>query len=200
MHKIFFCLSFFWVLLAIGSSTVLAQQQSPLVYDNPVFKWEDNRDSESPRVSPSAVVGLQLGSTRVMISYGRPGVKGRQIFGGLVPYGKVWRTGADEATTITVTGKVAVEGKELPAGTYSLFTIPDKQEWTIIFNKNNNQWGAYSYDQGKDFLRIKASSQKSSNEERLSIGFQDIDTDSASASVAIAWADTKVAFKIQEAK
>ena len=80
-----------------------AQPQSPLVYDDPVFAWTDNRDPEAPRPSPNAFVGLQIGSARVMITYGSPGVKGRTIFGNLVSYGNLWRTGANEATTITFT-------------------------------------------------------------------------------------------------
>ena len=96
-----------------------------------------------PRPSPKATVSQTVGLTDITITYCRPGVKGRVIWGGLVPYDQVWRTGANEATTITFSDEVTIEGTKLPAGTYGLFTIPGKDEWTVIFNKGAKQWGAY---------------------------------------------------------
>src|SRR5437899_746922 len=107
----------------------------------------------TPRPSPKASVMQTVGLTDVTIVYSRPGVKGREIWGALVPYDKVWRTGANEATTFAVSDDVMINGQPLPKGTYSLHTIPGKDEWTIIFNKDAGQWGSFSYDEAKDALR-----------------------------------------------
>jgi hypothetical protein len=86
----------------------------------------------------------------ISVTYGQPNMKGREIFGGLVPYGQVWRTGADEATEITITKGCMFGGKQVSPGTYTLFTIPEKGQWTIILNSKLKQWGAFEYDQVKD--------------------------------------------------
>ena len=109
-----------------------------------------------PQASPHAVLTQSVGTTDITIDYHRPGVKGRQVWGGLVPYDKVWRTGANEATMITFSDDVTIDGKPLPKGTYSLHTIPGKSEWTIIFNKVAKQWGSFSYKQEEDALRVNA--------------------------------------------
>ncbi len=96
----------------------------------------------------------------IRIIYGRPQKNDRQIFGGLVAYDKVWRTGANEATEIKLYQDVSFGGKKLAAGTYSLFTIPGKDEWTIIFNKDLDYWGAYSYNEDQDALRVTAKTSK----------------------------------------
>ncbi|MCI0412280.1 DUF2911 domain-containing protein [bacterium] len=181
------------------AETIWAQRESPLIYTDPEFGWKDNRDPDSPRVSPTSIVGIQLGSTRVMVTYGSPGVKGRKIFGDLVPFGAVWRTGADEATTITFSDDVVVQGHPVAAGTYSLFTIPEKTEWTVILNKENNQWGAYRYNKSMDLLNVKVPSQHSAHQERLAFRFEDIQAESASAVLTIHWAEITVRFKIEEA-
>jgi hypothetical protein len=95
---------------------------------------------------------LALG--KITVTYSRPNVKGRKIFGGINPYGEVWRTGANAATTITFSENVLLEGNKVPAGTYSLFSIPEQNTWTIILNKTVKQWGAYSYKKEDDFLRF----------------------------------------------
>src|SRR5215470_14295231 len=97
-----------------------------------------------PRPSPNATVTQMIGVTEVAIHYSRPGVKGRKIWGDLVPYGEVWRTGANENTTISFSTPVKVEGHELPAGLYGLQTLPTATEWTVIFSKDADQWGAFS--------------------------------------------------------
>lgn len=112
------------------------------------------RGDDSGRASKNGMASGTVDGVEVTVSYGRPKVKERDIWGGLVPYGKVWRTGADEATTVTFGGDVTVEGEALPAGTYSLFTIPGEAEWTVIFNRTAEQWGAYEYDASKDALRV----------------------------------------------
>ena len=100
-----------------------------------------------PRISQKAAVMQTIGLTDVTITYSRPGVKGRVIWGELVPYDKVWRTGANKATTISLSDDVTINGQSIAAGTYSLHTIPGKDQWTVIFNKVANQWGSYSYDE-----------------------------------------------------
>ena len=113
---------------------------------------------ESPRDSVSGKVGNAM----ITINYGSPSVKARKIWGDLVPYGKVWRTGANEATTFTTDKAIEVEGKSLPAGKYSFFAIPNEKEWTIIFNKTAKQWGAYDYKDKEDALRVNVKPKKAS--------------------------------------
>jgi len=102
-----------------------------------------------PRVSQRGTVSQRVGLTDITIAYHRPAVGGREIWGKTVPYGKVWRAGANENTTITFSDDVSIEGKPLAAGTYGLHTIPDKDQWTIIFSKNSTSWGSFSYDEKK---------------------------------------------------
>lgn len=111
---------------------------------------------EFPAPSPACTLKQRVGLTDIEISYSRPGVKGRTIFGGMVPYGQVWRTGANAATKITFSTPVKLNGTDIPAGTYALFTIPDENEWTIIINKGAAQWGAFQYNQNDDVARFKA--------------------------------------------
>jgi len=115
---------------------------------------------DKPRVSPSAkTTGTIVGSI-VTVEYSQPSVKGRKIWGELVPYDKVWRTGANEATTFETSTEIKVDGQTLPAGKYSLFTIPSEKEWTVIFNKTAKQWGAFKYEEKEDQLRIKVKPSK----------------------------------------
>lgn len=115
------------------------------------------KPEEKPaRPSPPAVVTARVGGATVTIRYSRPSAKERKIFGGLVPYGQVWRTGANEATTFSVNQPVTVQGQPLPAGTYALFTVPGEKQWTIIFNRVATQWGAYEYQPDQDVLRVPA--------------------------------------------
>lgn len=108
-----------------------------------------------PAASPACTLKQRVGLTDFEIAYSRPGVKGRTIFGGIVPYGQVWRTGANQATKITFNTPVKFNGTEISAGTYGLFTIPGENEWTIVLNKNSAQWGAYQYDAKDDVARFK---------------------------------------------
>jgi hypothetical protein len=110
--------------------------------------------------SPAATTTGKVGSTDVTIKYSSPSVKGRQIYGGLVPYGQVWRAGANEATTIEFSKDVTVQGKKLAAGTYAFFVIPTEKDWTVIFNKTAKQWGAFKYDEKQDALRVTATPRK----------------------------------------
>jgi hypothetical protein len=109
-----------------------------------------------PAASPACTIKQRVGLTDIEVVYSRPGIKNREIFGGLIPYGQVWRTGANGATKITFSAAVKLNGTDIPAGTYALFTIPGEDEWTIIINKGASQWGAYSYDEKADVARFKA--------------------------------------------
>ncbi|MEM6805746.1 MAG: DUF2911 domain-containing protein [Bacteroidota bacterium] len=111
--------------------------------------------------SPMKELSAKIGGADVKIVYGSPSVKGRDLYGALVPYGKVWRTGANEATTFETSADIEVAGKSLPAGKYGFFTIPGENEWTLIFNATPDQWGAYNYDVAKDVLRVTATPQAS---------------------------------------
>jgi hypothetical protein len=150
-----------------------------------------------PQVSQGATVKQTIGLNDVTITYSRPGVKGRKIWGGLVPYGSVWRTGANAATTIQFTEDVQVEGQPLPAGTYSLHTIPGEKEWTLIFNKEANQWGSYSYDEAKDAVRLKVTPTTGSPQEWMQFRFEDPSLNSVR--VVLAWENLQVPFTVKNA-
>jgi hypothetical protein len=150
-----------------------------------------------PQVSQGASVKQTIGLNDVTITYSRPGVKGRKIWGGLVPYSSVWRTGANAATTIQFTEDVLVEGQPLSAGTYSLHTIPGEKEWTLIFNKQADQWGSYSYDPAKDAVRVKLTPMPGSPQEWMQFRFEDPSINSAR--VVLAWENLQVPFTIKNA-
>jgi hypothetical protein len=154
------------------------------------------RGNEEARTSPNAAVSQTIGTTEVRITYGRPQVNDRTIFGGLVPYGEVWRTGANEATTFSVSSDVTIAGEPLSAGTYSLYTIPGPDTWTIIFNNTANQWGT-NYDESKDALRVEVSPQSGSMREMMTFLFTKV-TDTSGTCV-LHWADTRVPFEIEVA-
>ena len=113
-----------------------------------------------PDPSTTQKIEQDFGLGRISISYSRPNAKGRKVFDGMEPYGIVWRTGANSATVVKLTDTVTIAGHQLMPGEYSLFSIPAKEEWTIIFNKTARQWGAYSYDSSKDVLRFKIRASK----------------------------------------
>jgi hypothetical protein len=151
------------------------------------------QDDKSKRASPPAEASEKVGDTQVTIEYSQTSAKGREIFGGLVPYNEIWRTGANEATTFEVENDVLIEGQPLPAGKYALFTIPGENEWTLIFNKEAEQWGAYEYDQREDALRVSVEPTEVPQEvEKLTF---DIDEN---GEVSMAWADTKIEFQVEE--
>jgi len=109
--------------------------------------------AEDKRASPHADVTATLAGKKITVSYGRPYMKGRAIFGGLVPWGEVWRTGADEATTFTTEADVVIGGVKVPRGEYALFTLPTEKQWTLVLNKTAKQWGAFKYDAAQDLGR-----------------------------------------------
>lgn len=113
-----------------------------------------------PQASTTQTITQNFGLGKITLNYSRPNVKGRKVFGEMEPYGAVWRTGANSATIISFSEPVKIDGKELPAGDYGLFTIPGKEEWTVIFNKGAKQWGAYEYKEADDVLRVKVKATK----------------------------------------
>lgn len=148
----------------------------------------------TPRPSPSATLMQTVGLTDVTIKYSRPGVKGRAIWGTLVPYDKVWRTGANEATTITFSEDVTVEGQKLPKGTYSLHTVPGQSQWGVIFNSVADQWGSYSYDAAKDVVRVNVTPQAAPHAEWLTFEIPEMTTDTAK--IVVRWEKIAVPFTI----
>lgn len=113
------------------------------------------QDAVKPRPSPLAIVSSRYKDAYIKITYSQPHKRGRSIFGGLVPYGQVWRTGANEATELTVTKDIKINGADLKAGSYSLYTIPEKDKWTIILNRDLGMWGAYNYNVKMDVMRFE---------------------------------------------
>src|SRR5436305_5330213 len=147
-----------------------------------------------PRVSQGGTVSQRIGLTDITITYHRPAVGGREIWGKTVPYGKVWRAGANENTTITFADDVTVEGKPLAAGTYGLHMIPDKEQWTIIFSKNATSWGSFSYDEKEDALRVTVKPHPAEMFEQLAYTFEDVKPDSAVTTLR--WEKLAVPFQI----
>lgn len=163
----------FLALLLITTVDVIAQDKKPL--------------------SPKETVNGTIDGTSVEIVYCRPSARGRKMLGGVEPYGKVWRTGANAATTISFDKDVTVEGKALPAGKYALFTIPNEKEWVIIFNKVTDTWGAYDYEKnkGQDALQVtvKAGSTKTFVE-TFTMAVE-------KGQVSLQWENTSVAFQVK---
>ncbi len=147
------------------------------------------RGDDADRASKNGLTEGEIDSVGVALEYGRPKVKGREIWGGLVPYGEVWRTGANEATTITISDDVTIEGEPLAAGKYSLFTIPGENEWTVIFNKVANQWGHFRYDAGEDALRVTVEPNEGEFVEELDFVID-------GSSVVLRWENLTVSFDV----
>lgn len=154
-----------------------------------------NAQVKLPSPSSTQTIIQEFGLGKVTLVYARPNVKGRKMFGGMEPMDKVWRTGANANTVITFTEAVKIEGQDLPAGEYSLFSIPSKSEWTIIFSKNAKQWGAYTYDQKDDALRVKV---KPTTTKELTETFtmQFANVTESKATLNLAWENTAVAVNL----
>lgn len=163
---------------------------------------------EEVRASLKASVMQRIGAnTDITIEYSRPGVKGRKIWGGLVPYGMTpgnqysegkpfpWRAGANENTTIDLSKDVLIEGKKLAAGKYGIHMIPSEKAWTVIMSKNNSAWGSYTYNEKEDALRVTVTPVKAPHIEWLTYGFEDLTGTSATA--FLHWEGLKVPFKIE---
>ena len=148
-----------------------------------------------PNASPDGELNQEVGFTDVAVKYSRPGAKGRTIFGGLVPFGELWRTGAHDATTIRLSDTVKLNGHLVPAGTYSFFTIPNPKEWTIILNKDTAMHGTSEYKQENDLIRFTATAENSSRfYETFTIEINDIIKDAAS--LYLIWENTQVKLAI----
>jgi hypothetical protein len=148
------------------------------------------------RPSPLAIVTARYKDTYLKITYGQPHKRGREIFGKVISYEQVWRTGANEATEITITKDININGQALKAGTYSLFTIPSKEKWTIIINSDLGMWGSYNYNQKMDVLRFEVPVEilKEAVFEPFTIL---IDQKTDTATLSLLWDKTKVSFPIQ---
>ena len=163
---------------------------------------------DGPRPSLGATVSQRLGTeTDITIQYSRPGVKGRTVWGDLVPHGMAegndysngnpipWRAGANENTTFETTGHLMVEGQRLPAGKYSVHMIPTESTWTIMFNHTNDGWGSYTYDEAWDALRVTVTPVAAAHQEWLLWGFDDLA--GTAATVYLHWEELKVPIKIE---
>jgi hypothetical protein len=158
--------------------------------------FAQNQRIDFPAASPLSTVKQRVGLTDIEVVYSRPSVKGRKIFGGLVPHGQVWRTGANQATKLTFSTPVKLNGAEIPAGTYGLFTIPDENEWTVIISKGSEQWGSYRYNSRDDLVRVKAKPVKLAEPvETFTIGFDDLRDESATLNLA--WEKTRIPVKLE---
>lgn len=205
---------------SIGEDIVEAQHREETMTRAGLFTWFmitfsllmlpsiNFAQGDKVRASLKASVMQRLGAnTDITIDYSRPGVKGRKIWGELVPYGMApgteysqgrpfpWRAGANENTTIELSKDVLIEGKKLPAGKYGIHMIPSEENWIIIFSKNNAAWGSYSYLQEEDALRISVTPVKAPHMEWLTYGFDELAGTSATA--FLRWDDLKVPFKIE---
>ena len=147
-----------------------------------------------PRQSQHALVTQRIGLTDITINYHRPLTNGRQIWGKVAPYGEVWRAGANENTTITFSDPVTIEGQALDKGTYGLHMIPGESQWTVIFSKDSTAWGAFSYKQDEDALRVNVKPQAAELHDALAYDFDDLKADSAV--VTMRWDKVAVPFKV----
>jgi Protein of unknown function (DUF2911)/Tetratricopeptide repeat len=168
------------LLLTIVMSVALSYAQSAVL--------------DLPRDSQHALLTQRIGITDITINYHRPLVKGRKVFGGIVPYDQVWRAGANENTTITVTDPVSIEGQALSAGTYGLHMIPGENEWTVIFSRVATAWGSFTYSEKEDALRVKVKPEAAAFHEALTYDFDRPTADSAV--VIMSWDKVAVPFKI----
>ncbi len=151
---------------------------------------------EFPAPSPAATLKQRVGITDIQIDYSRPSMKERVIFGGLVPFDKIWRTGANSATKISFSTAVKLGGTPVPAGEYALFTIPGKTEWTVILNKVTGQWGSYAYDEKNDVARCKVTPVTIPTAvETFGIGLADLTQHSAT--LFLTWEKTRVPVKVE---
>jgi Protein of unknown function (DUF2911) len=146
--------------------------------------------AQKPVASPAETIKGKIGAANITINYGSPSVKGRVIWGELVPFDKVWRTGANDATTFETDKDLLIEGAKLPAGKYSFFIIPNEKECTLIFNTDSKQWGAYKYKEKNDKLRVKVSPEKKAERVEKMI-FNIIDS-----KVVLSWDVWDIGFKV----
>ncbi|MGB5896112.1 MAG: DUF2911 domain-containing protein [Ignavibacteriaceae bacterium] len=147
-----------------------------------------------PRASQQASVSQRVGLTDIAINYHKPGVKGREVWGKLVPYDQVWRAGANENTTILFSTRVQINGEEVPAGKYGLHMIPTEKNWTVILSKDNAAWGSFFYDESHDQMRFTTTPSATDFHEWLSYTFDDVSPNSTT--VGLRWENLRIAFTI----
>ncbi|MBL8858386.1 MAG: DUF2911 domain-containing protein [Planctomycetes bacterium] len=182
--------------ILIGAFIALAAVAATVVSVNSHAQPLQDKKLEFPQASPAASFKQRVGTTDVEVEYSRPSVKGRKIFGGLVPFGEVWRTGANAATKVTFSTDLKFGGQAIPAGTYALVTIPGATEWTVILNKATDGWGSYAYDQKNDLVRVTAKPVALQDMvETLTIGTHELRDESAL--LTIDWDKTRVAVKLE---
>jgi len=151
---------------------------------------------KTPATSPTATVSQTVGLAKVSIEYSRPSVKGRKIFGDLVPFDKVWRTGANKITTIQFDKDVTFNGKKVAAGSYALCTVPGMKSWAIVLNSDDKQWGTYDYDSKKDVLRFEVKPEKlTALTEHFTIAFDKFT--STATDVVLSWERTAIRFRVE---
>ncbi len=161
-----------------------------------VSTWSFAQQIQMPQASPSAQISQKIGLTDVSVEYSRPSTKGRKIFGELVPFGQVWRTGANAATTLTFSTDVIIASNTVPSGKYALYSIPGKTSWTIVLSKNTELWGAIGYNSNDDILRFEVDANKLSRKyETFEISFNNM-TDTG-ADLSMKWENTRVDFRIE---
>ncbi len=173
--------------LLCASATLMAQPK-------PSEKPPEKVRITPMRTSPAATLTQEIGISYIKLAFHRPAVKGRIVWGDLVPFGQAWRTGANEATTITFSDACKVAGKEVPAGTYALFAIPSPTRWTIILSKKSEQWGAFSYDAKDDLLRFEVSPESIPYEEWLDYRIRL--TSESAARIELSWEALRVGFPV----
>jgi hypothetical protein len=179
----------------IFSAALLVLSSAVVAQDAKKSSMTATRRSE--RVSPLKTVSASLADLQMSIEYSSPAVKGRTIWGELVPYGKIWRTGANEATTIEFNRDVLVNGNRLRAGKYALFTIPGEQEWTVMLNTAPDQWGAFKYDEAKDALRFTVKPEKASSfNERLTFEVKN-DEQKKAITVTLLWENLTISWEVK---
>lgn len=160
----------------------------------PAARAQAGATLRTPRVSPNAVVTQTIGITDLTVTYCRPGVKNRVIWGELVPYDKPWRTGANEATNFTTTDPIEFGGQKLPAGSYALLTIPGKDEWSVVLNSEKELWGAFEYKPEKDVMRVKVKPRPAEAQEWMEFSFEDLTP--TSANLVLRWEKLELAVPV----
>jgi len=148
-----------------------------------------------PRLSPEKTVSAKLNYTNIEIAYGSPKVRGRKVWGTMIPYDKIWRAGADYATTIEISHEITIQDQELPKGKYSMFLIPSKDdEWEVVFNKVHRQWGAFDYDENENILSVFATPTSNTFQEELNYEIQDLGL--GSGKISFQWENLKLDLSI----
>lgn len=159
------------------------------------FTFNSAKAQELPQPSPSAEITQMVGLSKVTIKYSRPSMKGRKIFGELVPFGEMWRTGANAATIISFDDPLWISGKKVDAGSYSLYTMPNPTGWTVIINKNTGSWGTGGYNAADDIVRFNANPEPCETTETFTIDFSNLGD--GTADINLYWENTKVTFAVK---